>query len=210
MKADHDYSRLSDVAGAWPVVGQEALAAGTVVRVRRDVVRMPDGQEAGREVVEHPGAVAVLVLDEDERVLLIRQYRHPVGAQLWEIPAGLRDVAGEALLTTAQRELLEEAGYVAKDWRVLADFFTSPGISTERLRVFLARDVRLVPEDERQYVPNNEEAHLEIEWVPLDVVVRRFLDGELHNGVMAVGVLAAWAARGDGFASLRGPEAPEG
>jgi len=200
---------LSDVSGSWPVVGQESLAAGTVVRVRRDFVRMPDGQQAGREVVDHPGAVAVLALDGQERVLLIRQYRHPVRGQLWEIPAGLRDVAGEPLLATAQRELLEEAGYAAKDWLVLADFFTSPGISTERLRVFLARDVRPVPDDERQYVPSNEEAHLEVEWVPLDVVVRRFLDGELHNGVMAVGVLAAWAARDDGFGSLRGPEAPE-
>jgi ADP-ribose pyrophosphatase len=203
------FSWLTDVTGAWPVVGRENLGAGTIVQIRRDVVRMPDGQEAGREVVEHPGAVAVLALDDDDRVLLIRQYRHPVGGQLWEVPAGLRDVAGEPLLDTAQRELLEEAGYAAKDWRVLADFFTSPGISTERLRVFLARDVRLVPDDERQYVPSHEEAHLEIEWVPLDVVVRRFLDGELHNGVMAVSVLAAFAARGDGFASLRRPEAPE-
>jgi ADP-ribose pyrophosphatase len=204
-----EFPWLSDVPGAWPVVDKETLAVGTVVRLRRDVVRMPDGHEAGREVIEHCGAVAILALDEDERVLLIRQYRHPVAGQLWEIPAGLRDVAGEPLLATAQRELLEEAGYAAKDWRVLADFFTSPGISNERLRVFLARDVRLVPDDERQYVPTGEEAHLEIEWVPLEMVVRRFLDGELHNGVMAVGVLAAWAARGDRFASLRGPEAPE-
>ena len=148
-------------------------------------------------------------MDEAGQVLLIRQYRHPVGRQLWEIPAGLRDVAGEPPLATAQRELLEEAGYLAADWQVLADFFTSPGITSERLRVYLARGLTSVPDAERQYVPNHEEAHLRIEWAPLDVVVSRILAGNLHNGVMMIGVLAAFAARQDGFATLRGPDAPE-
>ncbi len=200
---------LSDVAERWPVVSSEKLAEGTVVSVRRDVVRMPDGEEVGREVVEHPGAVGILAMDEAGQVLLIRQYRHPVGRQLWEIPAGLRDVAGEPPLATAQRELLEEAGYLAADWQVLADFFTSPGITSERLRVYLARGMTSVPDAERQYVPNHEEAHLRIEWAPLDVVVSRILAGNLHNGVMMIGVLAAFAARQDGFATLRGPDAPE-
>ncbi|HEX9519836.1 MAG TPA: NUDIX hydrolase [Streptosporangiaceae bacterium] len=200
---------LSDVAERWPVVSNEKLAEGTVVSVRRDVVRMPDGEEVGREVVEHPGAVGILAMDEAGQVLLIRQYRHPVGRQLWEIPAGLRDVAGEPPLATAQRELLEEAGYLAADWQVLADFFTSPGITSERLRVYLARGMTSVPDAERQYVPNHEEAHLRIEWAPLDVVVSRILAGNLHNGVMMIGVLAAFAARQDGFATLRGPDAPE-
>ncbi len=200
---------LSDVAERWPVVSNEKLAEGTVVSVRRDVVRMPDGEEVGREVVEHPGAVGILAMDEAGQVLLIRQYRHPVGRQLWEIPAGLRDVAGEPPLATAQRELLEEAGYLAADWQVLADFFTSPGITSERLRVYLARGLTSVPDAERQYVPNHEEAHLRIEWAPLDVVVSRILAGNLHNGVMMIGVLAAFAARQDGFATLRGPDHKE-
>jgi len=170
---------------------------------------MPDGQDADRDVVEHPGAVAVLAVDEADQVLLIRQYRHPVGRQLWEIPAGLRDVPGEPLVETARRELLEEAGYLAADWHVLADIFTSPGISTERLRVFLARDLTHVPDAERNYVPNHEEALLSVEWAPLDVIVSRFLAGELHNGVTAVGVLAAYAARQGGFTALRGTDAPE-
>ena len=199
---------LSDVVETWPVVGQEDLGAGRIVRVRRDIVRMPDGQDAGREVVEHPGAVAVVALDADGQVLMIRQYRHPVGRQLWEIPAGLRDVAGEPALVTAQRELLEEAGYLAGDWQVLADFFTSPGISSERLRIFLAKDLTLVPRAEREYVPDHEEAYLVIEWAPLEVAVARFLAGELHNGVMAIGVLAAYAASKNGFA-LRDAGAPE-
>ena len=114
---------------------------------------MPDHQLAERDVVIHPGAVAVLALDDAHQVLLIRQYRHPVGRLLWEIPAGLRDVAGEPLWATARRELLEEAGYRARDWRVLADYYSSPGFSTERLRVFLARDLELVPAAERDFVP---------------------------------------------------------
>jgi len=200
---------LSDVAESWPVTAREEMTAGHVIRVWRDTVRMPDGQEVGREVVQHPGAVAVVAMDEAGQVLLIRQYRHPVGRLLWEIPAGLRDVAGEPPLRTAQRELLEEAGYLASDWQVLADYFSSPGISSERLRIFLATGLTHVPDGERDYVPDHEEAHLMIEWAPLDVVVSRFLAGELHNGVLAVGVLAAYAAQHQGPALLRGPDAPE-
>lgn len=200
---------LSDVTESWPVAATDVVAKSNIVTVRRDAVRMPDGQEAERDVVEHPGAVAVLAVDDEDRVLLIRQYRHPVGRLLWEIPAGLRDVPGEPLVETAQRELLEEAGYTASDWHVLTDIFTSPGFSNERLRVFLAMKLTRVPDAERDYVPNHEEAHLKIEWAPLDVVVTRFLAGELHNGVTAVGVLAAYVARQSGFAGLRGTDAPE-
>ncbi len=203
-----DTEVLTDTAASWPVVASEKLAEAAVVSVRRDSVQMPDGQVVGREVVEHPGAVAIVALDEAGQVLLIRQYRHPVGRLLWEIPAGLRDVAGEPPLRTAQRELLEEAGYQAADWQVLADFFTSPGITSERLRVYLARGLRRIPEAEREYVPDHEEAHLTIEWAPLDVVVSRILGGSLHNGVMMIGVLTAYAARQDGR-TLRGVDAPE-
>lgn len=201
---------LADLPARWPVTGSAELAAGAVVRLRRDTVSMPDGQQVGREVVEHPGAVGIVAIDEEGRVLLIRQYRHPTGRELWEVPAGLRDVAGEPLIKTAQRELLEEAGYQAAHWQVLADFFTSPGISSERLRVYLARGLTRIPDAERGYVPDHEEAHLTVEWAPLDVVVTRILAGDLHNGVMMVGVLAALAARTKGFTGLREVEAPEG
>jgi 8-oxo-dGDP phosphatase len=204
-----DWQWLRDTAERWPVAASDTLADGRIVSVRRDQVTMPDGQSAGREVVEHPGAVAVVAMDEGGRVLLIRQYRHPVGRKLWEIPAGLRDVDGEQPLETARRELIEEAGYQAADWQVLADYFSSPGIITERLRVYLARGLTQVPEPEREYVPDHEEAELEIEWAPLDVVVSRFLAGDLHNGVLAIGVLSAFAARQGGFAALRGTDAPE-
>ena len=198
-----------DQAEHWPVADSEELGRGKLLRLRRDAVRVPDGSVASREVVEHPGAVAILALDEADQVLLIRQYRHPVGAELWEIPAGLRDVAGEPVHQTAERELLEETGYRASDWRVLADFFSSPGYSTERLRIFLARGLTEVPPAERDYVPEAEEAYLTVAWVPLETAVRRFLAGDMHNGVAGVGILSAYAARQDGYAALRPAGAPE-
>ena len=182
---------------------------GRLVTVRTDKVRMPDNQLAEREVVTHPGAVAVLALDDAERVLMIRQYRHPVGRLLWEIPAGLRDVDGEPSWVTAPRELAEEAGYRARDWRVLADYFSSPGYSTERLRVFLARDLELIPEAERHFVPEAEEASLLVGWLPLDEAVGKVFAGDLHNGVAALGILAAYAARSQGYDRLRPADSPE-
>jgi 8-oxo-dGTP pyrophosphatase MutT (NUDIX family) len=202
-------TQIRDVAERWPVSESDVLARGRIVTLRTDNVRMPDGEMVAREVVEHPGAVAVVALDCGGSVLLIRQYRHPAAAMLWELPAGLRDVEGEPLLQTAQRELLEEAGYRATEWLVLVDSYTSPGISTERIRIYLARDLTLVPEPERGYVPEHEEAYLTVDWVPLDEAVRLTLGGNLHNGVAILGILSAYAARGEGFAALRRAEDPE-
>jgi ADP-ribose pyrophosphatase len=202
-------NQIKDAAGEWPVVSSAELHRGKLVTVRTDKVRTPDNQLAEREVVLHPGAVAVLALDDADRVLMIRQYRHPVGRLLWEIPAGLRDVDGEPLLTTAQRELMEEAGYRARDWRVLADYYSSPGFSTERLRIFLARGLELVPAAERDFVPEAEEAHLLTAWLPLEDGVRKVLAGELHNGVAALAIMAGYAARSGGFGGLRPADAPE-
>jgi len=202
-------ARFLDIPQQWPVVSSVEDARGPIVTLRSDTVRMPDGDVSVRQVVEHPGAVAVVALDEAARILMIRQYRHPVGRLLWELPAGLRDVDGEPLLVTAERELLEETGYRAQDWLVLADFFTSPGITTERIRMFLARGLTLVPESGREYIPQHEEAHLLVGWVPLEEAVARFLAGDLHNGVTGVGILSAYAASQIGFTALRRPDAPE-
>lgn len=200
---------VTDVVQEWPVISSTELVCGRLVTVRTDKVRMPGNQLAERDVVVHPGAVAVLALDDAYQVLLIRQYRHSVGRLLWEIPAGLRDVAGEPPWSTARRELLEEAGYRAREWRVLADYYSSPGFSTERLRVFLARDLELVPPAERDFVPEDEEAYLLSAWLPLDEAVRKVFAGELHNGVAALGILAGYAARSEGFDRLRPADAPE-
>jgi len=191
------------------VTESSVLATGRIVTLRRDTVKLPDGMLVGRELIEHPGAVAVVAIDEQDRVLMIRQYRHPAGALLWEIPAGLRDVAGEPLVETARRELLEEAGYLAGDWHVLADYLSSPGITTERLRVFLARDLTMVPASEREYVRQHEEAYLTVAWVPLQEAVRGVLAGDMHNCVAIVGILSAYAAQGDGFRALRQASEPE-
>jgi 8-oxo-dGDP phosphatase len=195
---------LRDVEQQWPVVGSPRWVHGVFATLRTDRVRMPGGEVAERDVLEHPGAVAVVALDEAQQVLLIRQYRHPAGQLLWEIPAGIRDVDGEPPRATAERELLEESGYRARDWHVLVDFFSSPGITSERLQVFLARGLTWVPESERGgHIPRHEEAHLLVRWVPLDEAVRLFLAGDLHNGVTAVGILSAYAAHQGGFTALR-------
>jgi 8-oxo-dGDP phosphatase len=200
---------IADVPEQWPVASSAELLRTRLIAVRSDKVRFPDNQIAEREVVIHPGAVAVLALDQDDRILLIRQYRHPVGRLLWEIPAGLRDVAGEDPFLTAQRELKEEAGYRARDWLVLVDYFSSPGFSTERLRIYLARDLELVPQAERDFIPEHEEAFLLTGWLPLDDAVAKVFAGELHNGVTALGILAGYAARSRGFARLRPADSPQ-
>jgi len=191
------------------VVSSAELTRSRLVTVRTDEVRTPENQLAERDVVLHPGAVAALALDAADRILMIRQYRHPVGRLLWEIPAGLRDVAGEDPWVTAQRELIEETGYRARDWRVLADFYSSPGYSTERLRIFLARDLEAVPAAERHFVPRDEEAHLLLGWLPLDEAVRKVFAGELHNGPAILAIMAGYAARSEGFDRLRPADAPE-
>jgi 8-oxo-dGDP phosphatase len=185
------------------------LVEARIVTLREDAVQLPDGQTVQREVVEHPGAVAIVALDSRDRVLMIRQYRHPVGAMLWEIPAGLRDVAGEPLLATAQRELLEEAGYQAREWHVLSDYLSSPGISTERLRVYLARDLTMVPAGQREYVRHEEEAYLTVAWMPLADAVQQVLSGDLHNGVAIVGILSAYVAQREDFRAVRPADSPE-
>ena len=196
-------AELEDEAVSWPVAGSAVLARGKIVTLRQDDVRLPDGEQVVREVVEHPGAVAIVAMDEADRVLMIRQYRHPVRSMLWEIPAGLRDVPGEQPLETARRELLEEAGYQAGHWQVLADYLSSPGISTEQVRVYLARNLTVVPAGQHEYVRQHEEAYLTVAWMPLAEAVRAVLAGRMRNGVAIVGILSAYAAHGGGFRELR-------
>ncbi len=200
---------ISDTVEHWPVASSAELTRSRLVTVRSDQVRTPENQLAERDVVLHPGAVAALALDAEDRILMIRQYRHAVGRLLWEIPAGLRDVAGEDPWLTAQRELMEETGYRARDWRVLVDYYSSPGFSTERLRIFLARDLEAVPAAERHFVPRDEEAHLLLGWLSLDEAVRKVFAGELHNGPAVLAIMAGYAARSEGFDRLRPADAPE-
>jgi ADP-ribose pyrophosphatase len=154
--------------------------------------------------------VAVIGLDEDERVLLIQQYRHPVGYRLWEPPAGLRDVDGEPTWRTAARELGEEAGYRAREWHTLVDVFTSPGMTDERVRVFLARGLTEIPAEESDFERIHEEAGMPVVWVPLDEAVAAIMRGHVHNPLAVMGILSVYAARATGYRDLRAPDAPEG
>ena len=198
---------IEDSAEPWPVVASKPLLETWLITVRTDSVQLPDNDQAERTVVTHPGAVAVLALDDAQRVLMIRQYRHPVGRQLWEIPAGLRDADGESPLQTAQRELLEETGYRASEWHTLIDYYSSPGYSTERLRVFLARGVQRAADS--GYQREGEEKYLIADWVPLAEATRLALAGKLHSGPAIAGVLAGYAASAQGFTGLRPATVPE-
>jgi 8-oxo-dGDP phosphatase len=198
---------MEDIPEHWPVTESEVRLKHWLITVRTDQVQMPDNQSAERTVVTHPGAVAVLALDETDQVLMIRQYRHPAGYLLWEIPAGLRDVAGEPLVETARRELLEETGYQAREWHVLVDTFTSPGFSNERIRIFLARGIEQA--GETGYEREHEEKFLTTEWVPLAEAVALALAGKLHNGQSITGVFAGYIASSQGFSGLRPGDAPE-
>ncbi|MFE5913879.1 NUDIX domain-containing protein [Streptomyces wedmorensis] len=198
---------LQDTPEEWPVTATETPFQGKKTSVRTDDVVMRDGTVARRDYQVHPGSVAVLALDEQDRVLLIKQYRHPVRQKLWEIPAGLLDVPGENPLHAAQRELYEEAHVKAADWRVLTDVYTSPGGTDEALRIFLARD--LAEAEGERYEVSDEEADMELARVPLAELVRGALAGDLHNTCLVVGVLSLAAVRaGDGVDSLRPPTAP--
>ncbi len=201
-------SSFEDAVESWPVVSSYEQLRNWLITVRTDKVRMPDDDYAQRSVVTHPGAVVVLALDDAQRVLMIRQYRHPVGHQLWELPAGLRDADGEQPLQTAQRELLEETGYHAREWHTLVDYFSSPGFSTERIRIFLARGLERAVDDggsEREH----EEKFIVADWLPLDEAVELALAGKLHNGPAITGILAGYAASSKGFSGLRPAAAPE-
>ncbi len=200
---------LADTDDAWKVFDSRTAFTGGVVSVRVDEVAMPGSLVAQRDVLVHPGSVGILVLDDTEgepKVLILRQYRHPVQRRLWEFPAGLLD-ENESALAAAKRELEEEAHVQARDWRVLLDAYTSPGISDEAVRIYLARDIRPADGDRRAAV--HEEADMELRWVPLADLVTGVLAGRLHNPLVVMGALGLRSVLdGPGIASLRPATAP--
>jgi 8-oxo-dGDP phosphatase len=198
-----DNAPLEDVPEHPEILDRRTLHDGRVWDVLTETFQY-NGSAITREVVDHPGAVAVLALDDDGRVLLIRQYRHPVRSRDWEIPAGLLDVDEEPPLEAARRELAEEADLKAERWDVLADFMNSPGGSNEMIRVYLARDVSEVPAFER----SDEEADIEVRWVPLDEAVDAVLARRVQSPSLAIGVLAAVAARSRDWRTLAPADTP--
>jgi ADP-ribose pyrophosphatase len=192
------------MAHAYDVESSEPVYDGAIIKVRRDQVVMPGGRSASRDVVVHPGAVGVVAYD-DGRILLLHQYRHPVGQRLWELPAGLLDIAGEPASTAAKRELAEEAGVAAQRWDTLVDTYTSPGMTDEAIRIYLARELSELAE---QHERVDEEAELEPHWVPLDDAVSHVMTGEITNAMAVAGILAAALAQRGRFEGLRPADAP--
>ena len=193
------------MAHDYEVRSSEDAFNGKIIKVRTDQVTMPGGHESQRDVVVHPGAVGVVALDDQGRVMLIKQYRHPVKESLWELPAGLLDVEGELALTTAQRELSEEAGLQAERWNVLVDVLTSPGMTDEATRIYLARDVTETGKDRSD---EDEEADLELAWVELDEAILSIMSGGIRNALAVAGLLATVHARSKNFENLREEQAP--
>jgi 8-oxo-dGDP phosphatase len=180
---------LADEPFSPAILSTELDFAGRVWDVRRDVFEYND-HELTRDYVDHPGAVAVLVLDDDGRALLIQQYRHPIRSRDWEIPAGLLDIENEDPLAAAQRELAEEVDLVASDWSELVTFYSSPGGSNELIRVFLARGISAT---QHPFDRHEEEADIVVRWAPLDEIRAAVLEGRLRNSILAIAVLAAHA-----------------
>ena len=199
-----DPGPLADDPAEVDLLSSEPVFEGVVWDVRRERFQL-DGNEIAREFVAHTGAVAVLAMDERDRVLLIKQYRHPIRTRDWELPAGLLDIAGEPPLTAAQRELAEEADLVAERWAVLSDFWTSPGGSDESIRVYLARGVSAAPDVHARI---EEEAGIELRWVALDEAVDAVLDRRIQNAITAIALLAARAGRDRQWSTLAPADAP--
>ena len=179
---------------AYEVLATEQVYAGRVISLRRDTVAMPGGGDSVREVVHHPGAVGVVALDEQDRVVLLRQYRHPIGEHLWELPAGLRDVGGEPPLETARRELAEEVQLAAERWSLLATPYSTPGFCDEMVLVYLAEGLTDVARP-AGFTVEHEELDMTVERVPLAEAVQRVFDGRIRNALAVIGLLAAAQAR---------------
>jgi 8-oxo-dGDP phosphatase len=178
-----------DVPFAHRLIARSPQFAGRVLSVETDRVDI-DGHVVDRDVVRHPGAAAVVALDEDEQVLLVRQYRHPVAHLLWEIPAGLLDKADEDPIECARRELMEEGGYTAEVMRPLLRLFVTPGGSDEVIHIFLATGIVRAPGG-RTHTGEAEEVDMPQVWVPLDLAIRAVMQGEIRNGITATALLAA-------------------
>jgi ADP-ribose pyrophosphatase len=185
-----DQPPLEDTQATWPVVSSEDLFRDDwVLALRRDVVHVPGhGEETFRRLVlEHPGAAVVLAADARGRVCLLRQYRHAAGAWFIELPAGLCDTEGEDPLVVAQRELREEAGLAAEEWTLLGSTYSSPGITTERVHLYLAQGLTEVGRG--GFEPTHEEAEMQVFWASLEDVLEAILDGRVSDGPTVLAVL---------------------
>jgi ADP-ribose pyrophosphatase len=193
---------LADTQESWPVVSSTDLFRDNwVMALRSDTIRRPDepdGEPFSRLVLEHPGAVIVLAVDDEDRVLCLSQYRHPAERRFVELPAGLCDRDGEDPVEVARRELREEAGLEAGEWTHLTSTYPSPGISAELMHFYLARD--LVDVGRGDFVAQHEEAEMETFWAPYDDLLAAVLAGRVSDAPLVLAVLLVQARRRAGAA----------
>ena len=194
---------LADDRVDLPILSSDVVFQGKIWDVRRETFDY-NGQQITREFVDHTGAVSVLAVDDEERILLIKQYRHPIRAREWEIPAGLLDVADEDPLEAAKRELAEEVDLAAASWSVLSDYVTTPGGNNEAIRVYLARDLT----ETDAFAREDEEADIEKRWVPLDEALDAVVARRIQNPSLVVAVYAAAISRSRGWSTLGAADAP--
>jgi len=184
-------SLIGDSPQSHPVTRSEVVYEGAVWRVRREVIDYPSGHIT-RDFVDHPGAACVIALDDDNNVVLLSQYRHPVGLRNVEIPAGLLDIPGEDPLVCAQRELAEEAGLQAARWEHLMTLNVSPGGSNEIIHIYLAEGLSEAASD---FVKTGEEVDMTIHRAPLPDAVEACFAGRITNNIAVTALLAAHAKR---------------
>ena len=188
--SDRSPQPLADEPLSWPVVASEDLHRDDwVVAFRTDSVQRPGHPDETfrRLVVEDPGAVVVLAVDEQDRVVVVRHYRHPAQMRLVELPAGKLDVEGEDPVVAAQRELREEAGLSAREWSHLMTTWASPGITSETHALYLARGLEEV---DRDFDLHHEEADMTLERVPFALLLDAVLDGRVADAPLVTAVLA--------------------
>ena len=188
------------------VISTRSLLTTPIWSAEEAELEFADGTVHKREVVRHPGAVGVVAWDRG-KVLLIEQYRYAPDARMWELPAGLLDVAGEPASKAAARELAEEASLAAETWRVLVDLHTTPGMSDEAARIFLATDI-LPAARPAGFTLAAEEADITLKWTPVEQAVDRVMSGAITNPLAVMGILAVAHAERDGFDRLRPADAP--
>ncbi len=187
-------ANFADEEQHWPTHSSEKVYESDFISLSVDRLEAPDGAELTRAVVHHRGAVGVLAIDDADRVLVLDQYRHPVRHRLFELPAGILDIDGESAVDAAARELSEEADLVADHWTPLLSVYATPGCSTERWQVFVARDLSPTAAEHR-IVREAEEADMHQWWIGLDQLVDAALAGRIGDSMTVSAVLAAAALR---------------
>jgi 8-oxo-dGTP pyrophosphatase MutT (NUDIX family) len=196
---------ISDRLVSHPIVDRKTVFSGMVWDVRHDAFEL-NGERIERDYIVHPGAVAIIALNDSGELLLIEQYRHAQGKIMWEAPAGLMDLANEDPLETAKRELFEETGYVAKTWHVLLDLANTPGGSSEQIRIYFARDLSLHPDG--RPTGSAEELDMPVHWIPIKDVLESIRRGAVTNPQLVAGTHAALIAMAEPDMALRSEDAP--